>query len=238
MSARRVARRILVVIAVVLMVGGGLGFAIALALNAFLFDKYNAYGEVPIPGTSSIHLPAGEVTINLHTQVISSPSGGGLPVPPLSLRVQPPDGVAQPAVEESVGGTTTVNNDAHRRLWRMHVVTDGEYRITTDGQVGGFIAPRLAFGHGSRYGSAVWVFAGMFGLGALDLMAALWLLRGSGRPRISVADVPDHDPETMFSPDATGVRLEQLKTITALRDSGALTQREFEAEKRRILDGP
>ena len=98
-------------------------------------------------------------------------------------------------------------------------------------------APRLAFGHGGRYGSLVWVFAGMFGLGALDLIAALWLLRGSGRPRISVADVPDHDPETMFSPDATGVRLEQLKTITALRDSGALTQQEFEAEKRRILRG-
>jgi len=238
-SAPRAARRIAVVIAVVLMVLGGLGFATALALNAFVFDKYNAYGEVPIPGTGSVHLPAGEVTINLHTRVISSPSGGGLPVPPLSLGVQPPDGVAQPAIEESVGGTTTVNNDARRRLWRMHVAAEGEYRITTDGQVGGFIAPRLAFGHGSRYGSLVWVFAGMFGLGALDLIAALWLLRGgNSRTRGPVGEVPDHEPGTMFSPDATGVRLEQLKTITALRDSGALTQREFEAEKRRILDGP
>jgi hypothetical protein len=33
------------------------------------------------------------------------------------------------------------------------------------------------------------------------------------------------------------VRLEQLKTIAALRDSGALTEAEFNAEKRRILDG-
>jgi hypothetical protein len=31
--------------------------------------------------------------------------------------------------------------------------------------------------------------------------------------------------------------LEQLKTIAALRDSGALTEAEFNAEKRRILDG-
>jgi hypothetical protein len=32
------------------------------------------------------------------------------------------------------------------------------------------------------------------------------------------------------------VRLEQLKQLAALRDSGALTDQEFEAEKRRILD--
>jgi hypothetical protein len=31
--------------------------------------------------------------------------------------------------------------------------------------------------------------------------------------------------------------LEQLKTAAALHDSGALTDAEFEAEKRRILDG-
>jgi hypothetical protein len=32
------------------------------------------------------------------------------------------------------------------------------------------------------------------------------------------------------------VRLEQLKQLAALRDSGALTEAEFEAEKRRILE--
>ncbi|WP_322790548.1 SHOCT domain-containing protein [Mycolicibacterium helvum] len=31
------------------------------------------------------------------------------------------------------------------------------------------------------------------------------------------------------------MRLDQLKTLAALRDSGALTQAEFDAEKRRIL---
>jgi len=35
---------------------------------------------------------------------------------------------------------------------------------------------------------------------------------------------------------ADGVRIEQLKSLAALRDSGALTEAEFEAEKRRILD--
>ena len=40
-----------------------------------------------------------------------------------------------------------------------------------------------------------------------------------------------------YQPTDQGVRLEQLKTLAALRDSGALTAAEFEAEKRRILDG-
>jgi hypothetical protein len=39
-----------------------------------------------------------------------------------------------------------------------------------------------------------------------------------------------------YTPSDQGVRLEQLRQLAALRDSGALTQAEFEAEKRRILD--
>ena len=34
------------------------GFIATLVLNAFFLDKYNAYGEVPIPGSSRLHLPA------------------------------------------------------------------------------------------------------------------------------------------------------------------------------------
>ncbi|MEB3020829.1 SHOCT domain-containing protein [[Mycobacterium] crassicus] len=213
---------------------GAVGFVVALTLNAFLLDRYNAYGEVPIPGSGSVHLPAGEVTVSLHTRVISSPTGGGLPVPPLSMRVQSPDGAVQPVIEESIGVTTTVNNDSRRRLWRMQVVEAGEYRITTDGEVGGFIAPRLAFGHSSAYGSLVWLFPAVFGFGVLGLIGARWWRR---RRRARPWATNGHDQGTVLSPDGEGVRIEQLKTITALRDSGALTQQEFEAEKRRILAG-
>jgi hypothetical protein len=38
-------------------------------------------------------------------------------------------------------------------------------------------------------------------------------------------------------PTDDGVRIEQLKTLAALRESGALTEDEFESEKRRLLDG-
>ena len=63
------------------------GFIASLVLNAFFLDKYDAYGEVAIPGSGSLHLPAGEVTISLHTVVIGSPNGGGLPVPPLGVTI-------------------------------------------------------------------------------------------------------------------------------------------------------
>lgn len=216
------------------MIVGVIGFVVTLSLNAFVFDRYNAYGEVPIPGTGSVALPAGEVTVSLHTRVISSPTSGGLPVPPMSLGVRPPAGVAQPDIEESIGITTTVNNDSRRRLWRMQVVTAGDYQITTDGEVGGYIAPRLAFGYASTYGSLIWLFPALFGLGIVGLIGAKWLRR---RRRGRQPAATGTDPGTVFSPDGAGVRIEQLKTITALRDSGALTQQEFEAEKRRILDG-
>lgn len=227
-------RRVPVVVSAVLIAVGGVGFVVALVLNVFVLDRYNAYGEVPIPGTGSVTLPAGEVTVSLHTRVISSPSGGGLPVPPLSVGVVPPTGVAQPEFTENIGSTTTVNNDSRRRLWRVQVATAGEYQITTDGQVGGFITPRLAFGHSSAYGPLVWVFPALSGLGAVGLFgASRFAARSPNRP---VADAGT-GPGTAVHPDDTGVRIEQLKTITALRDSGALTQAEFKAEKRRILDG-
>ena len=151
MSSRRLAK-ISLSVAVVVIIVSVAGFIVALVLNAFFLDKYNAYGEVPVPGASHLHLPAGEVTISLHTVVIGGSNGGGLPVPPLGVTIKPPDGVAQPAATENIGSTTTVNNDAHVRVYVAQIPADGTYDITTDGQVNGYIDPRLAFGHSSSYG--------------------------------------------------------------------------------------
>ena len=71
------------------------GFIATLILNTFVLDEYDAYGEVPIPGSTSLHLPAGEVTVSFHTMVTGSPTSG-LPMPELKLSVVPPEGVAKP----------------------------------------------------------------------------------------------------------------------------------------------
>jgi hypothetical protein len=226
------------------------GFIATLVLNAFFLDHYDAYGEVPVPGSASLHLPKGEVTISFHTVVIGGSNGGGLPIPDMGVTFGPSNGVAQPTVTENIGSTTTVNNDAHVRVWVAQVPADETYNITTDGQVNGFIDPRLAFGHSSQLGFLVWVFVGMFVVGLVgSIVASKWL--GRVRRKAAVAWAPDYEfpvapPRPVITPTVTsaphepgdeGVRLERLKMLASLRDSGALTEGEFEAEKRRILEG-
>src|SRR6516162_618895 len=127
MSSRRLAKISLAAAIAVMILSVG-GFIVALVINAFFLNKYNTYGEVSVPGSGDLHLPAGEVTISLHTTVIGSPNGG-LPVPPLGVTVAPPEGVAQPALTESVGSTTTVNNDAHVQVWVAQIPVSGTYTV-------------------------------------------------------------------------------------------------------------
>ena len=76
-SGRPVAVRIAILVSVVMIVVAVVGFVVTLILNAFVLDKYDAYGEVPIPGSGSLQLPAGEVTVSFHTEVIGRPAGAG-----------------------------------------------------------------------------------------------------------------------------------------------------------------
>ncbi|OBI88738.1 SHOCT domain-containing protein [Mycobacterium asiaticum] len=242
MNSRRVAKMSLA-LAILMLVVAVVGFIVTLVLNAFFLDKYNAYGEVPIPGSGSVHLPAGDATVSLHTLVIGS--DGGLPVPPLRISITPPEGVPQPELVESIGGTTTVNNDAHVRVWNVHVPQEADFNVATDGQVNGYINPRLAFGHKSSHGDLVWVFVALFVISLIDVfLSVVWLSRARraaipapAAPGTYVVPPPVYRSQTAYEPGDQGVRLERLKTLAALRDSGALSEQEFETEKRRILDG-
>ena len=109
-------------------------------------DAFKAYGEVPIPGNKTLHLPVGRVGIFFHAE---TPSGGfgPLSIPDLKFNLDAPPGVADPDVTESIGGTTGIDNVAWRRVWIAQITQEGDYRITTEGKVGAFIWARLAFGH-------------------------------------------------------------------------------------------
>jgi hypothetical protein len=76
MSSRRL-KKIWLATAIVLMVVSVAGFTAALVLNAFVLDTYNAYGEVPIPGSARLRLPAGDVTVSFHTGSSAVPPGAG-----------------------------------------------------------------------------------------------------------------------------------------------------------------
>jgi hypothetical protein len=241
-SSRRIAK-VALTTAIVIMVGSGIGFIATLVLGAFVLDKYDAYGEVPIPGTGKLHLPAGQVTVSFHTVTVGSSSGGGLPVPHLVLDIDPPAGVGDPKVTESVGGSTSVNNDIHRRVWVAQILTEGDYIITTSGDINGFISPRMAFGHDSNSGNAcLGVFAGLFFIGLVGTVTSSVRLSRAKRaesPGWQIGAPPSvtHTEGPIETPSDQGVKIEQLKTLAGLRDSGALTEKEFQAEKRRVLDG-
>jgi Short C-terminal domain len=242
---RRLGPRIAIIVAVLSIVAAGAGFVAMLILNAFVLDEYDAYGEVPIPGSTSLHLPAGEATVSFHTMVTGSPSSG-FPIPDLQFSITPPAGVPKPQVTESVGGTTTVNSDTHVQVWVVQIPQDGTYDIVADGNVNGYISPRLAFGHGSSYGWLTWVFGGLLALGVVELVVALlWSARSAkaARPLAPEEMLSLNEPtwssgtaSPSYAPSDQGVRLEQLRQLAALRDSGALTEAEFAAEKRRILE--
>lgn len=202
---------------------GGLIATIVVGVAA---EKYNEYGELPIPGSGVIHLPAGEVTVNFH---IRGYGGRGLTLPPLRMNITPPEGGRDPQVTEDHGSTVSVNDDAHRRVWVMQVPAEGDYRIAVDGKVNGYIQPGLAFGKTSSTDGLIWVFVAMSML-SMDLAVAVWWLRR----KLPKAPKAVTDP---YTPTDEGIRLEQLKVIAALKESGALTEEEFDAEKRRILDG-
>src|ERR1700756_4414713 len=185
MSSRRLAI-VSLTTAILAMVVAVVGFIVALVLNTFFLDKYDAYGEVPVPGSGSLYLPAGEVTVSFHTVVIGG-GNGGLPVPSLGVTITPPDGVAQPVVTESVGSTTTVNSDAHIRVWVAKIPVSGTYNVTTDGQVNGYIDPRLAFGHKSSYGWLVWLFVAIFVAGLVGSIVSGWWLGRTRRKAVVAA---------------------------------------------------
>ncbi|MDT5078207.1 MAG: hypothetical protein QOJ80_2844 [Mycobacterium sp.] len=246
------------IVAVVTMIASAVGFVVMLILNAFVLDEYDAYGEVPIPGSSSLHLPAGDVTVTFHTVLIGSGSGSGLPVPPLKYRIEAPVGIDEPKLTEDYGTTTTVNNDARIRIGYLHVPADGTYDVNLDGNVSAYLNPTLAFGHGSSYGNVPWILAAVFGLGLVDLfLARFWASRvrkgerAAGYPPPPTfgsaptwpsggylpPPAPSYDQPGSFTPNDEGIRVQQLNTLARLRDSGALTEDEFQAEKKRLLEG-
>lgn len=243
----RVAPRVGVALAVLTLVTALVGFVVTLVLNAFVLDEYDAYGEVPIPGSAELDLPAGEVTVSFHT-LTTGQSTSGFPIPSISVNIEPPAGVADPVVTESISGTTTVNSDLHVRVWVVQIAEAGTYRVHTDGDVGGYIRPSLAFGRDRSYGWLPWLFGGLAAVGVAGLAAALTWSARAGRKAgplsphelLSVDGPTSQSMPTVsegFTPNDQAIRLEQLRLLAALRDSGALTDDEFEAEKRRILSG-
>ena len=187
MSSRRLAKFSLAA-AIVLLVVSVAGFIVTLMLNAFFLDKYDAYGEVAIPGSGSVHLPAGEVTVSLHTVVIGGTNGGGLPVPPLGVTIIPPDGVAQPGRHRK----HRQHNDCQQR--RARAGLDGScsgrgHLQRHDRRPGQRIHQPATVLSAIRAHTAIWCgcLSALFVVGLVDLaLSVMWLGRSRRTVRSAV----------------------------------------------------
>lgn len=211
-------------------------------VNAFVIADDDAYGQVPIPGSASLELPAGDVDIAYRATTLTV-GGKGVMVPPIQLDITPPTGVAKPLITDSMSSSSKTNREVTVRVFTVHIKQAGTYRIDTKASVFASQNPRLTFGHSSPYYWVMWPFIGLTVLAGIALgLSIMWSLRSGKQATPLPSYTPTYSPTYTPTyagaqvPDDQAVRIEQLKTIAALRDTGALSEAEFEAEKRRILE--
>jgi hypothetical protein len=173
------------------------------------------------------------------------PDRVGLTVPKLRVAITPPVGAPDAELTEVAGGATTVNDDARVQVWELQVFESGRYEVLTGGDVDGYTTPRLAFGRDGSLDWPMWASGGLLAVGIAGLAASVVWSAKAGKqarplaPHEMVPGTPTwhapSPPVAGYAPSDQGIQLEQLKNLAALRDSGALTDAEFEAEQRRIL---
>lgn len=204
---------------------------------------HSAYGEVSIPGSANLELPAGEVLISYSATTPLAGSGGAV-IPMLPLKITPPAGAEKPTLTDAGRASTTSGRELTADLYTAHIAQAGVYGIEVGDPGYSYGEPRLLFGYGSPYGSLLWWFGGVTALGVVAAFpTTFWLIFKDDSKGEESSDSPSDSPasyETPYLPDYApsdrDIRIEQLKTIAGLRDTGALTEVEFEAEKRRILE--
>jgi hypothetical protein len=115
-------RRRIAIASKVFLIVSFVGLFASIPLNAFVLDEFDAYGEVPIPGTGTLHLPAGDVTISFHSVY---PEGAdtenSIPIPEgLEVTITPPRGVL-PVTLGSANGICDSNTDTDEGRCRVKV---------------------------------------------------------------------------------------------------------------------
>jgi hypothetical protein len=210
-----------------LLIVSAVGLFVSPFVNEYVFDEYDAYGEVPVPGSQTLHLPAGDVTVSFHAKYAEGDSmEAPIPIPQdLEMTITPPGAAPQPVVtrisdSDSDCSTDNDNRDGHCSVQEAHITQAGDYTITTKANISPSVNPRLAFGHPSRFWFVTWLFGGLC---VVSLVTFFVALAGGG----SASGAP-HRPKTP---------LEQLTELASLHNSGALTEEEYEDDKRRLLDG-
>jgi hypothetical protein len=177
----------------------------------------DAYGEVPIPGSGTVHLLPGDVDVTLLSARLAD-NADEMSVPQVSLQISAPDGTPQPEVIESRRAKCiTAECDTRTRIWVVRVLREADYHVTMDGEVYGPFQPTAAFGH------IIWndVLLALLALGS----ALRWLVFGGAAvvvvlglaalvipaPGLSDAERTRNPSEAMSAEPSDPPRVEQLR---------------------------
>lgn len=152
---------------VVAFVVGVVGFLASMVMDyASLTDE--AYGDVSVPGSARLHLPAGDVLVTLHTEAISEHEDAVIPGN-LEVLITPPSGVGGPRMTDLLGDDADEpaprrqpgywsSDEASRDAMIAHIPQAGDYTITTKGTDSLSVSPRLSFGRRSVFEFLMWPF--------------------------------------------------------------------------------
>ena len=190
---------------------------------------------MPIPGAATLHLPAGEVAITLHTYAVGAASGGGLPIPELGVSIDPPPGVADPTSSRTSAPPPASTMTSAAGCGSPTFRPKGNYRIRADGK-GQCVHPSRGWPSDTdrRWVGCHGCSGALLAVSIADLVISMiWLSR-----RRSAASVPnppgmvsdDFAPDPDAGPTVTpasqpmgaytrpdeGVRIEQIKHLAAL----------------------
>ena len=110
-------------------------------------------GDVAVPGSANLHLPAGEVDVTLRSVAATDEPS----VPPLSIRICGPDGIPRAEVVENRRTTSLIAGNERVRVWVVRIAQEADHRVDIDGEVYGPYKPTLTFGHVMRNDSLHWL---------------------------------------------------------------------------------
>jgi hypothetical protein len=197
-------------------------------------------GVIPIPGTKTVHLPAGTVLASFDAL---TGDVAAMPLPELSLVVHPVAGGADPRLSVARSTTTNSSGESETLAAKIHVVKAGDYRVSITGG-GNYNAPKLLLGHsGAGRWLPIVLIAVVVDL-AIFLVTALVLRSLRRRPGAAVVAGPQPTRFSIELPrpapaasegDETSSVEDRLAHLDRLRTAGTVSDEEYAAERQRIL---